>query len=146
MAVITYLTFRKNSQEVLDFYEKALDGTEKMVMTMSDLPEDPNYPMPEEDKGLIANASIKVAGGLLMFSDVPDSMADTFVEGSNLSVSIVDKDKELLTKYFNNMSEGAKVLMPLGQTPWSELYGAIIDKFGVRWQFNHSNDDYYYDV
>ena len=44
------------------------------------------------------------------------------------------KSKEELTKIWEKLSEGGRVLMPLDKYPFSELYGWIEDKYGVSWQ------------
>lgn len=147
MAVIAYLNFVGNTAEVIDFYEEALDATEIKKVSFKDFPQDPNYPIPAEELDLIMNASMKFAGGLIMLSDVLPSMkemADNFTAGNNITLSVVLKDKEAIKTYFDNLSVGGTVSMPLTQTPWSESYGMLIDKFGIGWQFNCTSDDYYY--
>lgn len=42
--------------------------------------------------------------------------------------------KENLTKLWNELANGGKALMELGEYPFSKLYGWIEDKFGVSWQ------------
>lgn len=146
MSVIAYLNFRNKSEEALYFYEKALDGKEIRIMKLSELPEDPSYPLPEAEKNLVANASMKFAGGMLMLSDVPESMGMPLNKGNNVSLSVVIKDSEEAKKYFNNLSADGNVVMPLMETPWSPLYGMVIDKFGIGWQINVTDDAYFYNV
>lgn len=144
MAVIAYLSFKNQSEEVIKFYEKALNGYDVRLMKMSDLPKDPNYKLPKEEMGLIANASIKFEGGMLMISDVPESMGMPLNIGNNVNLSIVLKDSDVARCYFNNLAEGGSVQMPLMATSWSPLYGMVIDKYGIGWQINVTDDDYYY--
>lgn len=147
MAVISYLNFEGNTEEVINFYEKVLDGTEIKKFKFKDFPQDPNNVLPEEELNLIMNASMKFAGGIIMFSDVLPSMkemVDNFSVGNNMSLAIVVKDKSKIEKYFNGLSVGGTVTMPLTETPWSDSFGMLVDKFGISWQLNCTSDDYYY--
>lgn len=38
--------------------------------------------------------------------------------------------------YWEKLSRGGKVLMPLDAYPWSPLYGWVEDRFGISWQMN----------
>jgi predicted 3-demethylubiquinone-9 3-methyltransferase (glyoxalase superfamily) len=49
--------------------------------------------------------------------------------------------QEKLTKLWNKLSSGGKVLMPLQDYDFSKLYGWIEDKFGVAWQLILSDPD-----
>lgn len=147
MVLISYLNFEGNTEEVIDFYEKALEGTEIKKFKFKDFPQKPNNLIPEKELDLIMNASMKFAEGIIMFSDVLPSMkemAGNFIVGNNMSIAIVIKDKSKIEKYFNGLSVGGTVTMPLTETPWSESFGMLVDKFGVSWQLNCTTDDYYY--
>lgn len=147
MAIIAYLNFVGNTADVIEFYKEALDATEIKIVTFNDFPQDPNYPIPAAELELVMNASMKFAGGIIMLSDVLPSMkemADQFKAGNNLTLSLVLQDKALIERYFNRLAVGGTVTMPLSQTPWSESYGMLVDKFGIGWQFNCTSDPYYY--
>jgi uncharacterized glyoxalase superfamily protein PhnB len=40
-----------------------------------------------------------------------------------------------IKRWFNGMKDGGSVRMELGPQFWSKLYGFVMDKFGVGWQF-----------
>jgi len=44
-------------------------------------------------------------------------------------------------RLWNELSEGATVLMQLDKYPWSERYGWLQDKFGFTWQIMKADDD-----
>lgn len=66
---------------------------------------------------------------LMLLNDGPTS-------SPNPSVSfMVMCDNEAETeKYWNKLTDGGKVLMPIDSYPWSPKYGWIADKYGVSWQ------------
>jgi PhnB protein len=39
-----------------------------------------------------------------------------------------------VTAVFNKLAIGGKVVEPLAAVFWSELYGYVIDRFGLNWQ------------
>ena len=74
-----------------------------------------------------------------MFSDVFPGMP--FVEGNNISLSIVSKNIDDVKSYYHKLQEGGKVSMELQETFWSKCYGSLKDKFGIEWQFNYDNGE-----
>lgn len=59
-----------NAKEAIKFYEKALDAKLLFYTTFGEMPENPESPLPEEAKELVAHAMLKVGETDLMFSDV----------------------------------------------------------------------------
>jgi PhnB protein len=55
-------------------------------------------------------------------------------EGFSLSLA-VNTDAEA-DKFFNALTDGGKVIMPLTKTFWSPRFGMVTDKFGVMWMVN----------
>lgn len=49
--------------------------------------------------------------------------------------------RALIDTMWEKLSEGGKVLMPLGEYPFSKWYGWIQDKFGISWQLILTNPD-----
>lgn len=57
-----------------------------------------------------------------------------FEKNASISFMIVCETKEEVEKYWNPLSENGKILMELGEYPWSKKYGWVRDQFGVTWQ------------
>ena len=45
-------------------------------------------------------------------------------------------DQAELTGYYNKLSVGGKVGMPLDNAPWGAMFGSFTDKFGIEWLVN----------
>jgi len=145
MSVIAYLNFDGNAGQVIDFYAKAFHSSKVKKVKYKDFPQDPNYPMPENELDMIMESSLEFAGGKIMMSDVLPSMQQVTGEltrGNNVLVSIIIDDKQLLEQYFHNLSAGGHVIMPLSNTPWSSCFGILIDQFGIVWKFNSDADKF----
>ncbi|GIP18217.1 VOC family protein [Paenibacillus montaniterrae] len=145
MPAIVYLNFDGVAEQAIDFYTKALNAKEVKKVKFKDFPQDPNYPLPENELNMIMECSIEFAGGKMMMSDVLPSMkavTGELVKGNHVLISLVNDDKQLLEQYFEQLSDGGHVVMPLSNTPWSSCFGMLVDKFGVAWKFNSDADKF----
>lgn len=59
----------------------------------------------------------------------------------NFDPSKDPNSKESLTNLWNKLTEGGKVMMELGEYPFSKWYGFCEDKYGVAWQLILTNPD-----
>ncbi|OMF37957.1 hypothetical protein BK133_02935 [Paenibacillus sp. FSL H8-0548] len=145
MSAIAYLNFDGITEQVIGFYSDALNANEVKKVKFKDFSQDPNYPLPENELNMIMESSLEFAGGKIMMSDILPSMkmvTGELVKGNNVLISLVIEDKQKLEEYFNNLSVGGNVLMPLSNTPWSSCFGMLVDKFGVYWKFNSDADKF----
>ncbi|WP_040949728.1 VOC family protein [Gorillibacterium massiliense] len=145
MAAIAYLNFDGIAEQAIEFYAEALNATEVKKVKFKDFPQDPNYPLPENELNMIMESSIEFAGGKIMMSDILPSMkgiTGDLVKGNHVLISLVIEDKHNLGEYFNHLSVGGYVIMPLSDTPWSSCFGTLADKFGVVWKFNSDADKF----
>jgi PhnB protein len=127
-----YLGFRDNARQAMDFYQSVFGG-ELVRSTFEEYQasEDPA----EKDK--IMHSTLTTENGLvLMAADTPNTM--DYTSGTNISVSLSGDDDAELRGYWEKLSEGGTVGMPLEQAPWGDSFGMCTDKFGVSWLVNIS--------
>ncbi|MFS0674904.1 VOC family protein [Ornithinibacillus sp. 179-J 7C1 HS] len=139
MKAISYLQFDGRAEEALAFYEKALSATSVKMVRFGDFGQDSNAPLTEEEQNMIMESRIEFSGNTLMISDVPSFMqaaTGEITNGNTILISIIDADPEMNNQYFEGLSEGGTVIMPISSTPWSASFGMLVDKFGVTWKFN----------
>ena len=127
-----YLSFRDNTKEVMEFYQWVFGG-ELTISTFAEFhaSDDPG----EQDK--IMHSMLTTDGGLvLMASDTPNRM--DYTPGNNFSMSLSGEqaDEGELRGYWDKLSAGGTVTMPLGPAPWGDTFGMCSDKFGVNWLVN----------
>ncbi len=125
-----YLSFKDNTREAMEFYKSVFGG--KLTMsTFKDLhaSQDPS----EEDK--IMHSVLEADNGItFMASDTPDRME--YKPGTNFSMSLSGDNEAELRSYFEKLSAGASVSMPLEKAPWGDTFGMLTDKFGIAWVMN----------
>ncbi|HWJ84887.1 MAG TPA: VOC family protein [Cellulomonas sp.] len=127
-----YLGFRTEARDALTFYAGVFGG-QLDISTFGEFhaSEDPA----EADK--VMHGQLTVPGGLvLMASDTPDAMDFTPGSAHSVSLSGGPEDKDELTRFWEGLSDGATVTMPLGVAPWGATFGMLVDKFGVSWLVN----------
>jgi PhnB protein len=129
-SITPYLYFSGTCEAALKFYERALGAQILQVMKFRESPD----PVPEgilqegfEDK--VMHASLMVNGAMLMASDGCNDQA----KFGGFSLSLVAPDEATATRFFNALSEGGNVMMPLGPTFWSPCFGMVTDAFGIQW-------------
>lgn len=135
MAIEAYINFNGNCREAVEFYSEVFETEKPKVMTFGELPPNPEFPIPEEAKNLVMHTSLNINGSNVMFSDVFPGM--TFIQGNNISLTVISGNKEYITKVFEKLEEGGKVEMELQETFWSKCYGNLTDKFGIGWQVSY---------
>ena len=67
-----------------------------------------------------------------MAADVPMSM-DVSPNGT---VSLSGDDEATLRRYWDGLTGGGTVTVPLEKAPWGDTFGMCTDRFGVRWMVN----------
>lgn len=125
-----YLGFRDNARQAIEYYHSVFGG-ELVLSTYAEYSasDDPA----EADK--IMHAHLATDGGLmLMAADTPNAME--YTPGTNYSVSLSGEDDAELRGYWEKLSDGGVVVMPLEQAPWGDSFGMCIDRFGVSWMVN----------
>ncbi len=123
-----YLTFPGNCREAFAFYETTFGSKVLMTMTFGQAP--PDAGVPPADADLVLHTAMPLGGLTLMGCDAPAGQEQA---RSGFQVSVDSPDESEVKRIFAALSEGGVVVMPLGPTFWSPLFGMVRDRFGVPW-------------
>jgi PhnB protein len=127
-----YINFKDNTRAAMQFYHSVFGGK----LTVSTFKEFQASEDPSEDN-LIMHAMLETENGMIfMASDTPKRME--YRPGTNFSISLSGDNEAELTAYFQALSEGGVVSMPLTKAIWGDIFGMCTDKFGVNWMVNIS--------
>ncbi len=74
------------------------------------------------------------SGFTLMASDLPPGMDQQ--PGSNISISLSGDDADALRGWWDRLSNGGTVTVPLEKQMWGDVLGACHDRFGIGWMVN----------
>jgi PhnB protein len=73
-------------------------------------------------------------GIAFMAADTPNGME--YRPGTTMSMSLNGDNDAELSGYFQKLSDGGTVTMPLEKAPWGDKFGMVLDKFGIQWMVN----------
>ena len=124
-----YLNFNGNTAEAMRFYQSVLGG-DLTMQTFGDAGVAQN----DNEKNLTLHAALTSNAITLYASDGRPSTQVIF--GDNVHLSLQGTDGERLTAYFNGLSAGGKVDMPLAKQFWGDTFGMLTDKYGMHWMVN----------
>jgi PhnB protein len=124
-----YLGFENNARQAMEFYQGVFGGT----LNMNTFGEFGSQDTAEADK--IMHAQLETDSGFtLMASDTPAGMQRN--PGDNITISLSGDDAEALRGYWEKLSDGGNVTMPMEKQMWGDEFGMCVDRFGIPWMVN----------
>lgn len=125
-----YISFKDNAKSAMEFYKNVLGGT----LTLSTFKEG-GMPHDPADADKIMHAMLVADNGMtLMASDTP--AGTSYNSGNSISISLSGDNEEELKGYWDKLSDGASITIPLEKAPWGDTFGMLTDKFGIGWMVN----------
>lgn len=125
-----YLSFAGNARQAMEFYEQVFGGN----LTLSTFGE---MGAQEQPNGIMHSQLATSKGYTIMASDTPDGQPPQ--QGNNMTISLSGDDSDELHRYWQKLSAGGNVMMPLEKQAWGDEFGMLTDKFGVPWMVNISS-------
>ena len=139
--VSIYLNFAGNTEEAFNFY-KSIFKTEfsAPIMYNKDIPAHEGMPpLPDHEKGKIMHIALPILGGIqIMGTDMLESMGHKLIIGNNTTINLEPDTREETEELFKGLSDGGSSIAPLQDMFWGSYWGCCLDRFGIRWMFNHT--------
>jgi PhnB protein len=124
-----YISFRDNARQAMEFYTEVFGG----ILNLNTFGEFGAPDTPDADK--VMHAQLETDRGFtLMASDTPAGME--YNPGNNISISLSRDDADELRRYWERLSDGGTVTMPLEKQMWGDEFGMCLDRFGIPWMVN----------
>ncbi|WP_049557639.1 VOC family protein [Nonomuraea sp. SBT364] len=121
------LAFDGNARQAMEFYRDVLGG-ELELGTYAE------FGSPDAPAGKVMHSTLRTPDGFtLMGWDVRETMPHT--PGNNVAVFLGGDDAEL-RGYFERLSAGGTVTLPLEKQLWGDEAGSLVDQFGITWMVN----------
>jgi PhnB protein len=125
-----YINFKNNTRQAMEFYQTVFGGK----LTMNTFKEFHASQDPSEDEKIM-HAMLEADNGItFMAADTPDRME--YQPGTNYSMSLSGDNEAELKTYFEKLSAGGMIVMPLEKAIWGDTFGMCTDKYGVSWMVN----------
>lgn len=125
-----YLSFDGTAREAMEFYRDVLGG-ELELNTFGEYGGSPA-------DGVMHSHLGTPSGFHLMGADTPEGQSLT--PGTNITLSLSGDDADELGGYFQRLSEGGTVTLPLEKQMWGDTFGMFTDRFGIHWMVNISGE------
>jgi len=124
-----YISFEDNARQAMEFYQGVFGGN----LTINTFGEMGAADSPDANK--IMHAMLETESGYsIMAADTPEHAERT--PGDNISVSLSGDDAADLRRYWDKLSEGGVVTVPLEKQMWGDEFGMCVDRFGIGWMVN----------
>ena len=124
-----YISFDGDARGAMEFYESVFGGN----LTLSTFGDFGDQGAPHSDK--IMHGMLETDGGLtLMGADTPPGREHN--PGDNFAVSLSGDDDAELRGYWDKLSAGGNVAVPLEKQMWGDEFGMCVDRFGITWMVN----------
>ena len=134
--VNVYLNFAGTTEEAFQFYQSVFGGEFTGLMRMKDAP-GTEYLSPE-DAGRIMHIAFKSVDNLVLHAtDALESMGHPLTVGNNFNLMVEVSSKAEADKFFNALSAGGQIGMPMEDTFWGDYYGSLTDRFGIQWMIDY---------
>jgi PhnB protein len=122
-----YISFDGDAREAMEFYKDVFGGSLD-VNTFGD------FGM-QEAPDKVMHSMLETDGGFtLMASDTPSHVE--YNPGTNISISLSGEDGDELRRYWEKLSGGGTVTVPLEKQMWGDEFGSCVDRFGISWLVN----------
>ena len=124
-----YIGFAGNARDAMERYREVFGGD----LTLSTFGDFGQAGTPIEH--LIMHGMLHTPSGFtLMGADTPPGMDHQ--PGGAITISLSGDDEAELRGYWDGLSDGGTVTMPLERQMWGDLFGQCTDRFGVNWMVN----------
>ena len=124
-----YISFDNSTRQAMEYYRDVFGGN----LTMNTFGEFGQADSPDADK--IMHSQLETDTGFtLMASDTPAGMPRN--PGDTITISLSGDDADTLRGYWEKLSDGGSVTMPLEKQAWGDEFGMCRDRFGVPWMVN----------
>ena len=124
-----YISFQSDARQAMEYYRDVFGGE----LRMNTFGEFGQADSPDADK--IMHSQLEADNGFtLMASDTPAGMQRN--PGDNITISLSGDDADALRGYWEKLSDGGNVTMPLEKQMWGDEFGMCVDKFGIPWMVN----------
>ena len=134
MALINpYIHFNGNAEEAFTFYKSVFGGEFTKIMRYKDI-SSPEYPVAENDANRLMHIALPIGkSNVLLGSDVLEIMGQVTENDNRNTISISAESREEADKFFNGLSAGGKIEMPIADGPLGAYFGMFADKYGIQW-------------
>ena len=122
-----YISFAGDARQAMEFYEQVFGGT-LVLNTFGE------FGAQEQPDAIMHGMLETPSGYTIMGADSPPGQP--LQPGNNITVCLSGEDVDELHDYWNKLSDGGTIAVPLEKQMWGDEFGMLTDKFGIPWMIN----------
>lgn len=128
-ALVVYVSFAGHAREAMTFYQSVFGG-ELTIATFAD------FHMADAPADGVMHSELRADGFTVMGADAFNEPAEGW--GRNrVHAAFMSDEVDRVTGFYDRFVEkGSEVVQPLEKQVWGDLYGELVDPWGVAWMFN----------
>src|ERR1044072_9136957 len=123
-----YIAFAGDARQALEFYKEVFGGD----LALNTYGQFGQADAPDADK--IMHGMLETPSGLTLVGAGTPTRDHS--PGNNFSVSLSGDDDPELRGYWEKLSSGGSVAVPLDKQMWGDVFGMCADRFGIQWMVN----------
>ncbi len=136
MVVINpWINFNGNAEEAFTFYKSVFGGEFAKIIRFKDIAS-PEFPVAENEENKIMRIALPIGKNILIANDIPEILGKVNENENRSKISISAESKEEADKFFNGLSAGGTIEMPMADSPWGSYFGMFRDKYGIEWMID----------
>ncbi len=128
-----YLNFDGSALEAMTYYQSVFGG-ELTINTFGE------FGITDVPADGVMHSELRHEAFRLMGCDAMTGAAATW-GGTRVYIAFMGDDVELLQGWYEKLAADGKAGAPLEKQVWGDMYGDVMDKFGIEWMFNISQPE-----
>lgn len=128
-SLVVYLSFAGAAREAMTFYQSVFGG-ELSISTFAD------FGMADAPADGVMHSELRAEGFTVMGADAFSEPADGWGTGRAQAAFMSDETERVVGFYDRFVTQGSSVVQPLEKQVWGDLYGELVDPWGIAWMFN----------
>lgn len=131
--IVPFLCFHGQTQEAVRYYQTIFKFEEPRFLLFNQVPQR-GFDVPDVLLGGVMFTEFNIDGTQVMACDHYPGLGSQ--PGQTISLNIISSDRSKMVKAFEALLKDGQLGLPLQETLWAPLYGSLVDKYGVVWQFS----------
>ena len=136
MNIVPNLHFNGECEHAIQLYTQAFGGEVTVFIRFKEVDAHAMaYTLTHAEQEYVYHAEMMIDHQRCMFNDTLTPLQS----GSQVSLLLSFTTVEEVTHAYEILKTGATIIQPLQETPYSQCFVSLIDRYGVRWELIQEN-------
>lgn len=127
--LVVYLSFAGAAREAMTFYQSVFGG-ELSISTFAD------FGVPGAPADGVMHSELRSDGFTVMGADGFDEPEEGWGKTRAHAAFMSDETDRVVGFYDRFVAQGSTVVTELEKQAWGDMYGELVDPWGIAWMFN----------